>query len=170
MCFGNCYPESMDETDEIDIWASDSMTFELDVVISSEAGNASIDITMTSGLESKTITFEINTKSTNIDDRSIIIEKYILNDNYPNPFNPTTNISYYLSQNAHVQLSVFDMKGKIVQSLINMNQSKGTHLTTWNGMDSNGVLQAAGVYYYQLKVLNNGTLHYLTTKKMVLLK
>jgi hypothetical protein len=86
--------------------------------------------------------------------------EYGLAQNYPNPFNPTTEISYSLKQREQVKLTVFDVLGREVATLVDGFQNPGKHDITFNAQGL-----TSGVYYYQLRTVT-GTL----TKKMVLMK
>lgn len=86
--------------------------------------------------------------------------KTTLSQNYPNPFNPTTVISYQLSRPTHVKLSVYDIRGKLVQVLKNTMQQPGLH-----NLRINTGQMSSGVYIYQLK-----TVHTTLSKKMTLIK
>lgn len=81
--------------------------------------------------------------------------------NYPNPFNPATTISYALSQAAQVELSVYNLKGQLVQSLVNGKIDKGVHTTEFNGTNL-----TTGMYIYNLKVDDK----IVQSRKMMLLK
>ncbi len=83
-----------------------------------------------------------------------------LSQNYPNPFNARTNIEFDLKNDSYVELSVYDITGARVSTLVNRPLSAGSHSINW---DANEV--ASGVYYYTLKA-NDET----TTRKMTLLK
>jgi len=85
--------------------------------------------------------------------------------NYPNPFNPTTTISFYNASNGHVQVEVFNILGQKVKTLIDDNLSTGTHSTVWNGDDQLGKSVGSGVYFYKMT-----TEGYTETKKMLLMK
>ena len=91
--------------------------------------------------------------------------EYKLNANYPNPFNPSTNISFSISQNSNVILEIYNAVGEKVKTLVNQNYSVGIHSATWNAKDDFGNKVNSGVYIYRL-VTNNFT----ETKRMVLLK
>jgi len=80
--------------------------------------------------------------------------------NYPNPFNPVTKIEFELNKIADVQLSVFDIQGKLISKLLNETKSAGKHSIVFDA----GNL-AAGVYFYQFKTNN-----YIQNKKMLLIK
>ena len=87
-------------------------------------------------------------------------ESFKLNQNYPNPFNPITNIEYQISNYKHINLSIYNLLGEKIATLINEDKSPGTHQVQW---DATGL--ASGVYYYQLKAGE-----FQEVKKMVLLK
>lgn len=86
--------------------------------------------------------------------------KFVLYQNYPDPFNPTTVIRYELPANLHVALNIFDVLGRQVQTLVNERQSAGSHSVKFEGANL-----ASGVYFYTLEA---GQYH--DTKKMLLLK
>jgi len=85
--------------------------------------------------------------------------------NFPNPLNPTTAISYSLSQDCNVVLSVYDLQGRLVTRLVNGPRSAGEHSEHWNGRNSEGVLVSSGVYSYRLQAGD-----YSENRKMNLLK
>ena len=70
--------------------------------------------------------------------------------NYPNPFNPSTTISYNLGKDARVSVEIFNLKGQLVKRLVNDTQAKGTHNAVWNGRDNNNREVASGFYFYKL--------------------
>jgi len=88
-----------------------------------------------------------------------------LYQNYPNPFNPATTIRYYLPGADRVQLQVFDASGKLVVTLVDAQQQKGSHAAEWRGMNAGGAQVRSGVYFYRL-----GTRAQTLTHKMVLLR
>lgn len=73
-----------------------------------------------------------------------------LEQNYPNPFNPSTRIQYGLPQAERVELTVTDVNGRLVATLISAEQPAGTHETTWNGRADDGSAVASGIYLYRL--------------------
>jgi hypothetical protein len=95
-----------------------------------------------------------------IDGDNVTPKSFTLNQNYPNPFNARTNINFELAKDSHVELSVYDISGAKIASLVNRNLEAGSHQVNW---DANTV--SSGVYYYTLKT-NDGEV----TKKMTLLK
>jgi len=88
-----------------------------------------------------------------------------LKGNYPNPFNPTTTISFALAKDGHVVLDIFNIKGQRVKTLLNEEVSSGLHKIIWNGDDQNGRTVGSGVYFYKMT-----TNEYDSTRKMLLLK
>ena len=99
------------------------------------------------------------------DDMSVIPSITKLNGNYPNPFNPTTTISYSLKEDSKVTLEIFNIKGQKVRTLVKENQLAGHHKVVWNGKDENSKPVASGIYFYKMKAGN-----YTSTKKMILMK
>jgi photosystem II stability/assembly factor-like uncharacterized protein len=91
---------------------------------------------------------------------SSVPDKFLLYQNYPNPFNPSTNIKYQITYNSHINLKVFDIRGKEVITLVNEKQSPGIYEVTFDGSNLN-----SGVYFYQLITDN-----YRETKKLLLIK
>jgi len=85
--------------------------------------------------------------------------------NYPNPFNPTTTISFNLPTAGDVTLEVYNTKGQIIDTLVNEHKTAGEHNVVWNGTDSRGSGLTSGVYFYKIK---SGK--FTSTKKMILLK
>lgn len=91
---------------------------------------------------------------------------YALHQNYPNPFNPETTIPYALPKAGKVTLTVFNVLGQKVHTLINgVNATAGNHLFKWNGLDDAGNRVASGVYFYKLEAGN-----FVSVKKMILMK
>lgn len=90
---------------------------------------------------------------------------FVLKQNYPNPFNPETRIDYYLPRRNEVNLSIYNILGQKVRTLVRTGQDKGWQNITWNGKNDLGVSQASGTYIYHLK-----TGSFQKSKKMILLK
>ena len=90
-----------------------------------------------------------------------------LDDNYPNPFNPTTTIKYSIAENGRVTLKIYNAAGQLVRTLIDEEQAPqaGGFSKVWNGMNEQSQPVASGVYFYQLTAKD-----FSQTKKMVLLK
>jgi len=89
-----------------------------------------------------------------------------LNQNSPNPFNPTTTVSYDLPRRGYVVIEVFDVNGALLRRLFDGIQTPGSHRATWNGQDSSGNALVSGVYFCRLTF--EGAV--VDTRKMILLK
>ena len=85
--------------------------------------------------------------------------------NFPNPFNPTTTIKYGLPREASVTITITNILGEEVRSLVSTHQTAGYHSVLWNGKDNQNQSVSAGVYLYQIDAGE-----FVQTKKMVLLK
>jgi flagellar hook capping protein FlgD len=88
-----------------------------------------------------------------------------LTGNYPNPFNPETVISYQLSEQADVQLLIYNIKGQLVRELIDNQVDAGGYKVRWNGKDQYGLPVTSGVYFYKLQAGK-----FSSVKKMILIK
>jgi FlgD Ig-like domain len=94
-----------------------------------------------------------------------VISQFGLSQNYPNPFNPSTVINYQIAQNSQVNLTVYDILGQKVKTLVNGLQQAGYYNITWDGSNDLGSKVAAGIYFYRLQSGN-----FFKTLKMNLLK
>jgi predicted outer membrane repeat protein len=84
---------------------------------------------------------------------------------FPNPFNPRTSIKYDLHQTGHVELAVFDIKGRMVDRLVSEVKTAGSYAAVWEGRDCRGRNAAAGVYFFRLKTADT-----IDTKRVTLIK
>jgi flagellar hook assembly protein FlgD len=85
--------------------------------------------------------------------------------NYPNPFNPTTTINFYLNEKNHVMIDIFNIKGQKINTLTDKFFEIGSHSVIWDGLDGSGHPASSGVYFYRLK-----TDKFESVKKMILMK
>lgn len=88
-----------------------------------------------------------------------------LGSNYPNPFNPDTTISYSIKVRSPVNISIYNLKGQLVNALMNEEKPAGHHSVSWSGKDKNGHYVSSGVYFYKMSAGN-----YRSFKKMILMK
>lgn len=88
-----------------------------------------------------------------------------LMQNYPNPFNPTTLIEYHLTDDSQINLTIYDILGKKINTIVNEYKQVGVHQIRWNGKNSEGHSVAGGIYFYKLQAGD-----FIQTRKMVLLK
>ena len=95
-----------------------------------------------------------------ISDDAPIASRYELGQNYPNPFNPTTHIRFNIPETANAKLTVFNVMGEEVATLVNGVMQAGGHTVSWNAAS-----MPTGVYFYQLESGN-----FSQTKKLLLVK
>ena len=100
--------------------------------------------------------------STSIDSEKEIksSDDFNLNQNYPNPFNCSTKFSYSIPKQSHIDISVYDIRGALVEHLLSENKTAGKYSVTWNATN-----YSSGIYYYQLTSNNESS-----TRKCLLLK
>ena len=94
-----------------------------------------------------------------------IPSKFNMSQNYPNPFNPITQIRYDLPEDALVNITIYDMMGRVVNYLVSNQQGAGYKSIQWNATNDSGSPVSAGLYMYRIHAGN-----FVQTKKMVLLK
>lgn len=94
-----------------------------------------------------------------------VIERALITSNYPNPFNPSTTIEYYVPTKGKVILQVFNLRGQLVDTLIDGSIDKGTHKIIWNGCDSTGRNASSGIYFLRLSTSSS-----VDTRKMLMIK
>ncbi len=93
-------------------------------------------------------------------------DNYILNQNYPNPFNPSTTIGFAIPEESHVMITIYNMLGEKVVTLLNEERSEGYYNDiTWHGYDSHGRRVASGPYIYRLAAGSHNVV-----KKLVFIK
>ena len=90
---------------------------------------------------------------------------YNMHNNYPNPFNSSTSISYTIMKTDYINISIYDLIGNRIKLLINKYERPGHYNVKWNGKDENGISVSAGVYLYSIE-----TDEIMHVKKMVFLK
>jgi len=99
------------------------------------------------------------------DDGGSLPREVALHDNYPNPFNPATSISFELPSDLNAELTIYNLLGGKVTTLVDENMKAGSHKITWTGRDDNGRTVPSGVYLYRLSAGDRDI-----TKRMVLIK
>ncbi len=107
----------------------------------------------------------IDASSVSVDEPMLIPETFSLHANYPNPFNPSTAITYDLPKRSLVTLGIYDILGKQIKTLVNQSQDAGNKIAVWDGTDDLGRQVSAGVYLYQIQAGE-----FTQTRKMLLLK
>ena len=96
---------------------------------------------------------------------ALLPDEFALHQNYPNPFNPVTTLRYDLPENGLVNITIYDMLGRQVKTLVYQTQEAGYRSIVWNATNDYGKPVSAGIYLYQIQAGK-----YISTKKMVLLK
>ncbi len=92
-------------------------------------------------------------------------QEFTINQNYPNPFNPITTIQYDLPIKSHVSITIYDLIGRHVKTLLNQTQDAGNRFINWDATNTQEQPVSAGLYFYRINV---GDL--VQTRKMILLK
>ncbi len=96
--------------------------------------------------------------------RPVVLEMSLA-QNYPNPFNPATTIAFSIKQSENVELAIFDVRGRLIRTLVNESRQADNYRESWDGLDEAGTRVASGVYFYRLRAGS-----YVATKKMMLMK
>jgi hypothetical protein len=118
-------------------------------------------------IDGDTLTFEIPivVQVVSTEPEHFIPEEFVLHQNYPNPFNPVTTLRYDLPENGHINITIYDMLGRQVKTLMDQTQDAGYRSIIWDATNDYGKPVSAGIYLYQIQAGE-----YISTKKMVLLK
>ena len=104
-------------------------------------------------------------ETTSIDNNITMPSSLILSQNHPNPFNPVTTLRYNLPEDAMVNITIYDMMGRVVSNLVSSQQRAGYKSVQWNATNNTGQPVSAGLYLYTIEAGQ-----FRQTKKMVLLK
>lgn len=99
------------------------------------------------------------------DDETATPQTFGISQNFPNPFNPDTKIEYSVARKSHVNISVFNILGQSVATLIDEEIEAGVHEVIWDGHNDNGSQVASGIYFYKMD-----TDEFVRTRKMVLMR
>ena len=100
------------------------------------------------------------------DDVKVNPYEYALHDNFPNPFNPETQIRFSIGSQEDVKLIIYDVVGRQVRTLVNGSSfSPGFHVANWDGLDDKGQKVPSGLYIYRIKAGS-----FIADKKMLLVK
>lgn len=100
-----------------------------------------------------------------VDDQLMAVRLMSLDQNRPNPFNPSTEISFNLVKSGPVKLGVYDVTGRLVKTLVQENMTAGAQIVRWNGVTNDGRPVATGVYFYRLEADGD-----VLSRRMLLLK
>ncbi len=127
-------------------------------------GTFGICVTATSGEAMMTACQTVVIINENFGGSTVSEDNFDLN-NFPNPFNPSTTISFELAQPSNVSLNVYNVLGRKVATLVDDNLDAGAHVIEWDSRDVGGTTVASGIYFYQLQVEDE-----VVTKKMMIVK
>lgn len=103
---------------------------------------------------------------TNLEEEPVAVpDNVVLYQSYPNPFNPSATIRYSLSKQSPVNLTIYDLQGRVVKILVNDLQIAGVYQKSWKGRNDAGEIVSSGVYFYRLQAGE-----FVNVKKMVFVK
>ncbi len=135
------------------------------VPVTVDKENNTIKVT-TTHLSLWAITSSTETLVTNVVNSKLnLVENFILYENYPNPFNPSTTIRFETNFPSEVRLKIYNSGGKLVRTLINGTIRRGEHNIVWDGRNDRNSPVNSGVYFYRIQ-----TGRHSDTKKMVFIK
>jgi hypothetical protein len=113
-------------------------------------------------LPAQSISFEFIGDPTAVEN---MVQEYALDNNFPNPFNPETTISYAIKAPGRVELTIYNALGQQVRHLVNEHQEIGRYSINWDGRNDQGNLVSGGVYLYRIKAND-----FVKSRKMLFLK
>ncbi len=152
-------PETLVVTSDGRVLDAGTFWYGADIILSASSG----------GLTSTEVHYELKVKDVVTEIREIknpsLPQNFRLSQNYPNPFNPSTTIRFAVPVRTHVELSIYNVLGRHVATLVNTVLSAAEYEVEWSGVDEHGGPVASGVYFYRIA---GDT--FSETKKMVLLK
>jgi hypothetical protein len=129
----------------------------------SSTENTTLSINITSN--TTTTEYELELHPLSSDDPLVPVVNAV-ESNYPNPFNPSTTIKYSVKETSPVRIHIYNIKGQLVNTLVDEVKEAGYHSVQWNGVDRNGRSVASGMYLYMVSIGNE----FRKTQKMMLLK
>lgn len=104
-------------------------------------------------------------KDFNAENPPVVVMETAFNSIYPNPFNPSTTLSFSLAQSSDVKIKIYNIKGELVREYTEYNKAKGNHKFVWNGKDNNHNNCGTGIYFFKLQAGD-----YSLTRKALLVK
>ncbi len=90
--------------------------------------------------------------------------------NYPNPFNMSTSINFFLKDDARVRIDVYNIQGRRIRTLLNEHKTQGRHAVIWNGENAEGNVVSSGIYYYVIVTEDRMGKKESVTQQMLLIK
>lgn len=118
-----------------------------------DAGDGSVVATFGFGLGAQDMVVVRSSAPTSVSQQgSVQPGSFVLAQNYPNPFNPETRIDFALRNRGHVQIRIFNLRGELVNNLVDRAYEPGSFSMIWNGRDETGRNVASGIYMYEMRV------------------
>jgi hypothetical protein len=111
------------------------------------------------------VNFTLNAITAVEESQDLVPSGYVLEQNFPNPFNPSTQILFSLPSSERVTLTIYNILGQKIAALVDGDLAAGTHVVTWNGRDGRGLQLPSGVYFYKLESAT-----FSAARKMLMLK
>jgi hypothetical protein len=126
----------------------------------------------TNGLQGSPVIFIAIGQGTSVveEQEGAIPQEFALLQNSPNPFNPETDICFDLAKTSEVELTLYDVSGRLVAKLSGGQRPAGRHRVRWNGRDQQGQLLESGVYVCRLLARHSDGQQFVATRKLTLLK
>jgi M6 family metalloprotease-like protein len=109
--------------------------------------------------------FTINNAATGVENTQVVPSEFALRQNYPNPFNPTTTIPFDIKERAHATLTIYNIRGQVVRTLLDETLDARSYGLVWDGRNDSGQPVSSGVYFYKLIAGD-----YQDVRKLVLMK
>lgn len=171
LCFGEtCFPPFLDSIATTPDFGTtpplnpgDTLTTSLHITGLQNDGTANVQIqigTFRNPTVRTTLDFVATTIPTSVEDENAAVDNYYLAQNYPNPFNPSTKINFGLKKAGNVEITVYNILGNKISTLVNGVKSAGNHSVAFNASNL-----SSGIYFY--KIVTN---EFVQTKKMILEK
>jgi hypothetical protein len=133
---------SVDPRDERYFWVYNEYATSRGTLINAEDGRWA-----TAYARFRFITERIKTDELSVSDPAVTS----LDQNSPNPFNPETEIRFYVPEQSRVVITIYNTLGQVVNTLTNQEYGAGSHSVRWNGLDRSGAQLASGVYFFQMR-------------------
>jgi hypothetical protein len=147
-------------TDVIDMFTQTSFT----VVDAGDNGISQAYIYKTGAILVETIGTAVKQEKT------VVPEEFRLYHNFPNPFNPTTTITFDILKSSNVDVSIYNILGQKVTTLVSQELAPGTYSTTWDATSSLNVTVSSGVYYVRMIARDRGVEQYSALHKLLFVK
>ena len=143
---------------------NDSISVQIGVYGTNDDFTIAEDIAIASDYSEITVQIGVGVEVA-IDESGLTPFEFALHQNYPNPFNPETNIQFDVAENSDINVSIFNIMGQKVATLVNGNMDAGIYHIKWNGLSDKGIALPSGMYFYKMK-----SPEYQSVKKLVLVK